>query len=153
IMNNENVTTDGGRDFVKEPPGPDDQDSTLDVSLRSLRLRRYETQSLWRSSEGESEQGPLNPEAKAANESVGHIIEENDEQTEVCSSSEHEEADEGISARFDELSQEVRRLGREMFRINRVSERNQEIFDEAITEIRQLSSTVALIPAQHNEAI
>src|SRR5262249_1696617 len=51
------------------------------------------------------------------------------------------------------LSQEVRRLGREMFRINRVSERNQEIFDEAITEIRHLSSTVALIPAQHNEAI
>src|SRR5262249_55542787 len=144
-MDNENVTTDGGQHFVDDATRPDAQDTTLDVSLRSLRLRHYEAQSLWSPSEGESEKAALDPEAEEpevtdiaeADESATRFVEETVE--------ENEEKSGDISLAFSELSQEVRRLGREMFRINRVSERNQEIFDEAITEIRHLSSTVALI--------
>jgi hypothetical protein len=44
-------------------------------------------------------------------------------------------------------------MGREMFRTNRATERNQELFDEAINEVRQLSAAVAIIPAQHEEAV
>jgi molecular chaperone GrpE (heat shock protein) len=56
-----------------------------------------------------------------------------------------------FGAALDELSQEVRRMGREMFKTNRAAERNQEIFAETLTELRDLASTVAKIP-QQNEA-
>jgi len=56
-----------------------------------------------------------------------------------------------FSAALDDLSQEIRRMGREMFKTNRAAERDQEIFTETLTEIRSLASTVAKIP-QQNEA-
>ncbi|MCI0662791.1 MAG: hypothetical protein L0220_17120 [Acidobacteria bacterium] len=43
--------------------------------------------------------------------------------------------------RYTDICGEIRRIGREMFRTNRVAERNQEKLDEAISEIaRQLAS-------------
>src|SRR5581483_2885948 len=58
-----------------------------------------------------------------------------------------------FDAAFEELGQEIRRVGREMFKTNRATERNQELFTEALTEIRQLAATVAQIPAQNAETL
>ena len=54
---------------------------------------------------------------------------------------------------FDNLSQELRRLGREVFKTNRATESNQEIFGEAIGELRELRGVVARIPAQADESL
>jgi hypothetical protein len=48
------------------------------------------------------------------------------------------------------LSQEVRRLGRELFRVSRTSERNQQICEEAIA---QLSSALAQVSEHSAEAV
>ncbi len=141
-MENDNITTGDPRESVEEV-------STLDDSLRSLRLRRYETQHVWSSSPEESAE---EDDAVAEEENDGGAEEPDGDD----SSGEHaveEEAHSFFSEVFEDLNQEVRRVGREMFRTNRVAERNQELFDEAINEIRRLSSNVALIPAQHDETI
>lgn len=57
-----------------------------------------------------------------------------------------------IAESIDELSQEIRRFGREIFRVNRAGERNQELFGEAVEEIRRLSAAIALIPEQARES-
>jgi molecular chaperone GrpE (heat shock protein) len=54
---------------------------------------------------------------------------------------------------FEDLSQEIRRVGRELFKTNRASERHQELFEAALDELRQLSAAVAQVPAQSAEAI
>lgn len=127
-------------------------DSTLDDSLRSLRLRRYE------------HQGPLSPEEASEQEESPDEVDEVDEDEEaeevgedVADESDihaiEEEAHSVFSEVFEDLHEEVRRMGREMFRTNRASERSQELFDEAINEVRQLSAAIAIIPAQHEEAV
>lgn len=58
-----------------------------------------------------------------------------------------------FEAAFDDLRQEIRRLGRELFKTNRAAESNQESFGEALTEIRQLSNIVAQIPAQTADSV
>jgi molecular chaperone GrpE len=47
-----------------------------------------------------------------------------------------------------ELSGEVRRVGRELFKTARSAERNQDLFDSAIEELRRLTSRVEQVPAQ-----
>jgi hypothetical protein len=147
-MENDNVTMDGAALSAGELP------STLDDSLRSLRLRRYESQGIWAPPEEETE---TETTANEADEAVEVEADETGEADEADYSSDElaveEEAQRFFSEAFDDLAQEVRRVGREMFRTNRVAERNQELFDEAVTEIRQLSSQVALIPAQHTESL
>ncbi len=67
-----------------------------------------------------------------------------------------EEAEESaydFDAAFDDVRQEIRRLGRELFKINRTAEGNQESFNEALMEIRQLAAVVAQIPEQSAEAV
>ena len=147
-MENHNVTTDDLRGGVEEV-------STLDDSLRSLRLRRYETQSAWSSSAEESEAEEASDEDESDEDEDAEAVEASEEDGDDSSGERavEEEAHSFFSEVFEDLNQEVRRLGRETFRANRVAERNQEFFDEAINEIRGLSSNVALIPAQHNEAI
>jgi len=56
-------------------------------------------------------------------------------------------------ASLAELSREVRRVGRELFKTNRAAERNQEQFEAAIEELRQLASAVAQVPAQSAAAV
>lgn len=58
-----------------------------------------------------------------------------------------------FGAAFDDLRQEIRRLGRELFKTNRTAESNQESFGEALAEIRQLASIVAQIPEQSAESV
>lgn len=58
-----------------------------------------------------------------------------------------------FGAAFDDLRQEIRRLGRELFKTNRTAESNQESFGEALAEIRQLAAVVSQIPEQSAEAV
>src|SRR5262245_4622067 len=152
-MNNENATNGGGRDIAEESAQAEVRDSTLDDSLRSLRLRRYESQSYLPSQPESLDPEPANLAAEELEETMDDPAAQSVEQSVDESEEVNQEKSPDVLAALDEVNQEVRRLGREMFRANRVSERNQEIFDEAIGEIRNLASTVALIPAQHNEAI
>lgn len=46
----------------------------------------------------------------------------------------------------EDLSQEVRRLGRELFRANRAAERNQQLFEQALAEIARLSERLSEMP-------
>lgn len=47
-----------------------------------------------------------------------------------------------------DLSSEVRRVGRELFKTARSAERNQDLFDSAIEELRRLTNRVEQVPAQ-----
>lgn len=140
-MENEYVTTEDGQDaarvIVPGTPGMDD-------SLRALRARLYEAQNAWPISEHEE----LAEEEDAEQDDLEEVEPDDDDVYEV-----EAEAHSVFAEAFEDLHEEVRRMGREMFRTNRTTERNQELFDEAINEVRQLSATVALIPEQHEEAI
>ncbi|MEP7341992.1 MAG: nucleotide exchange factor GrpE [Acidobacteriota bacterium] len=150
-MENDNVTTDDGQET-----GPL-LAAELEDSLRSLRARRYELQNAWLASqEGEQDEDeePSEDEADAEEEveaEDAEIVEYEIDEAEIRAV--EDEAHSVFSEVFEDLHEEVRRMGREMFRTNRASERNQELFDEAINEVRQLSATVAIIPAQHEEAV
>jgi len=53
----------------------------------------------------------------------------------------------------EDLSQEIRRVGRELFKTNRASERSRELLEAALDELRQLGTVVAQVPAQSAESI
>ncbi len=54
----------------------------------------------------------------------------------------------GQTEALAELSDEIRRLGRELFRVNRAAQHNQELFETAIAELQQLTHRVEQVPAQ-----
>lgn len=56
------------------------------------------------------------------------------------------------SGALDDLSQEVRRVGRELFKATRAAERNQELFQSALEEVRRMNTLVAELPTQTAEA-
>jgi molecular chaperone GrpE len=138
-------------------PGGDDADETsyspadvsrdtLENSLRQLRLRRMQQEfSLWDAEEA------LIPNESAIIESTTEGVAREDACGVGAGDEAEAAADFDFGAALDELSQEVRRMGREMFKTNRAAERSQEIFTETLTEIRSLASTVAKVP-QQNEA-
>ncbi|MEK7829857.1 MAG: nucleotide exchange factor GrpE [Acidobacteriota bacterium] len=141
-MENEYVTTDDGQDAARIIA------QGLEDSLRALRARRYEPQNAWPTSEQE-EPSEVEDTEEASEDDL-------EEKSEIDGAEVHEveeEAHSVFSEAFEDLHEEVRRMGREMFRANRTTERNQELFDEAINEVRQLSTAVALIPEQHEEAL
>ncbi|HEX4951639.1 MAG TPA: nucleotide exchange factor GrpE [Blastocatellia bacterium] len=105
-------------------------DTDMNGLLRQLRLRRMQAESDWSAAPTSS----TNDKHKVANED-----EDGDE----------EEADTRIENLLEELSNEVRRMGREIFKTNRAADRQQELFTEALTEIRQLSSVIAQVPQQN----
>jgi molecular chaperone GrpE (heat shock protein) len=49
---------------------------------------------------------------------------------------------------LEDLSQEIRRVGRELFKTNRAAERNQALFESTLGELRQLSAAIAEARAQ-----
>ena len=51
------------------------------------------------------------------------------------------------------LSQEVRRVGREVFKANRTAERNQTAFETALDEIQQLHEAILHLPNQTADAV
>jgi molecular chaperone GrpE len=53
---------------------------------------------------------------------------------------------------LDDLAQEIRRVGREVFKANRAAERNQELFESGLDELRQLAGRVAQVPDASAEA-
>jgi hypothetical protein len=53
-----------------------------------------------------------------------------------------------LSASVSDLSGEVRRVGRELFKTVRAAERNQDLFDSAVSEIQRLTSRIEQVPAQ-----
>ena len=63
-----------------------------------------------------------------------------------------EEATLAVSAALEELSQEVRRVGRELFKANRAAERNHGMFEAALEELQQLAAALAHLPGQSTES-
>ncbi len=63
------------------------------------------------------------------------------------------EKTEHIGSVVEDLSQEIRRVGRELFKTNRAADRNNEMFEDALEDLRRLSDEVARIPAQHAESL
>ncbi|MBA3711466.1 MAG: nucleotide exchange factor GrpE [Pyrinomonadaceae bacterium] len=55
------------------------------------------------------------------------------------------------TAALEDLSQEIRRVGRELFKATRSTERNQELFQTALQEVRRMNTLVAELPAQSAE--
>ena len=62
------------------------------------------------------------------------------------------EDDWDLSAAFDELAQEVRRVGREVFKSNRAALRNQESFENALGQMEQMSGSLGRLSAHLNQA-
>jgi molecular chaperone GrpE len=66
-----------------------------------------------------------------------------------------EEAEEDLEepgVTIADLADEIRRVGREVFKANRASERNQELFESGLDELRQLAGRVAQAPDATTEA-
>jgi molecular chaperone GrpE (heat shock protein) len=104
--------------------------------LKHLRARRYQNAEHSEGVEGEKDE-PL--QSQPVSGGGRH-------ETEV-------EAGFDFAGAFDELRQEVRRLGRELFKVNRTGESNQQLFSEAINEVRQITSVVARVPAQYTASV
>ncbi len=65
----------------------------------------------------------------------------------------HPPAEPPATLELEELAQELRRVGREVFRANRAAERNQELFESALAELRQLGAVVARTAEQGEEVV
>ncbi len=52
---------------------------------------------------------------------------------------EDEEEEETLEDLIANLAQELRRVGREVFKVNRAVDRNQELFEDALSELRKLN--------------
>ncbi|NOT63726.1 MAG: nucleotide exchange factor GrpE [Acidobacteria bacterium] len=131
-------------------------ENSFDDVLRQLRMRRFQNENAsW-----------LTPtetlsEAVEDEDDLELEVEEDDNDLELATQDEDEDYDqeESETARFDFdaafelLGEEIKRVGRESFKTNRTTERSQELFTEALNEIRQLSAAVALIPAQNEEKL
>lgn len=61
------------------------------------------------------------------------------------------EKTEKVGAAVEDLSQEVKRVGQELLKINHTADLNNERFENALEGFRQLSDTVARRPDQHTE--
>jgi molecular chaperone GrpE (heat shock protein) len=152
VFNSEGAPEDGEAAEGFPSPGDATQD-TLENSLRQLRLRRLQQESsLWPVKET-AEESPVSNESavivEPMNEGAGGK-DAGDEEARADRDREAEVAvDSDFSAALDELSQEIRRMGREMFKTNRAVERNQEIFTESLAEIRSLAAIIAQIPEQN----
>lgn len=66
---------------------------------------------------------------------------------------EDEIATPAVNEALEELSQEVRRVGRELFKTNRAAERNQEMFEAALAELQAVGAALAHLPAQAAESV
>lgn len=53
-----------------------------------------------------------------------------------------------LSASVEGLSDEVRRVGRELFKSARAAERNQDLFDTTVAELQRLTSRIEQVPSQ-----
>ncbi len=53
-----------------------------------------------------------------------------------------------LNEAVEDLSGEVRRVGRELFKTTRAAERNQDLFDSAIAELQRLTQRVEQVPGQ-----
>ncbi|MGH9853255.1 MAG: nucleotide exchange factor GrpE [Blastocatellia bacterium] len=154
IFNSEGAPDES--ETAERSSSPDDTArDTLENSLRQLRLRRLQQEfSLWPAEETPTEEAmdesPVSNESAVIVESMNADASGQDAGAGADRDGAAEIAVElDFSAALDELSQEVRRMGREMFRTNRASERNQEIFTETLAEIRSLAAIIAQIPDQN----
>ncbi len=110
--------------------------------LRQLRVRKMQS---------ETNGLPADEESPGAEMASATFADEAPEAAEAEAEDEEIEADPGlqIGETLDEMSLEIRRLGREIFKTNRAADRNTDLFDAALTEIRQLSTVIAQVPAQN----
>ncbi|MGH9833526.1 MAG: nucleotide exchange factor GrpE [Blastocatellia bacterium] len=53
-----------------------------------------------------------------------------------------------LSASVEGLGDEVRRVGRELFKSARAADHNKDLFDKAITELQRLTSRIEQVPSQ-----
>ncbi|GEM_PF-2170930 len=53
-----------------------------------------------------------------------------------------------LSASVEGLGDEVRRVGRELFKSARAAERNQDLFDTTVAELQRLTSRIEQVPSQ-----
>ena len=75
----------------------------------------------------------------------------------ICDETEDSDEDEAeddwdLKTAFDELAQEVRRVGREVFKSNRAALRNQESFENALGQMEQMSGSLGRLSAHLNQA-
>lgn len=146
LFNSEGAPGGGDAEETFSSPGEAARDA-LENSLRQLRLRRLQHEF----SSFPTEEPPTPNESAVVVESTAEGAGREDAGSVAPGDEAEAVMDLDFGAALDELSQEVRRMGREMFKTNRAAERNQEVFAETLTEIRDLASTVAKIP-QQNEA-
>ena len=64
-----------------------------------------------------------------------------------------EESPEPEGLTLEDLAQEIRRVGRELFKTNRAAERNRELFELTLEELRRLSAAVAQRHAQSPDPV
>ena len=143
-------------------------ENSFDDVLRQLRMRRFQNENAsWltpseaepetpETIEDESDDLELEDELENEEDRDGLALEESED--DELDQEDFAQAEESIvgfdfDAAFESLGDEIKRVGRESFKTNRTTERSQELFTEALNEIRQLSAAVALIPAQNEEKL
>lgn len=129
---------------------PQPETNSLEDSLRRLRSRQLMMEAVFGAAPASNQPPPSIIERVAKPDRMQ--AEEQEEPIEVMEQ-EPEEPTYDFDSAFDDLRQEIRRLGRELFKTNRTAEGNQGSFNEALTEIRQLAAVVAQIPEQSADAV
>jgi len=75
------------------------------------------------------------------------------ETTEGAETPDTEQEGDEVTAAIEDLSQEIRKVGRELFRSNRASERNQELLAATLEELGRLNTTLTLLPDEAAEQV
>lgn len=76
-----------------------------------------------------------------------------DEREAVDAGASADDQDEEPEVTLEDLADQIRRVGREVFKTNRAAERNQELFEAAVEDLRQLAGKVGQAPDASAEAI
>ncbi|MEW6208799.1 MAG: nucleotide exchange factor GrpE [Acidobacteriota bacterium] len=113
--------------------------------LRELRRRRFQQQASHGIDPPPQIEEPL---SEADVEAEDETAEAEDE---TADAPDEAHVSQEIQDAIDDLSQEVRRVGRELFKTNRAADRNQELFETALKDLQRLTETVALIPARFDD--
>ncbi len=155
-MGSSDLNQDHEPETVEIEQNSSESGATMSDLLRHLRVRRYQQETTLQAppSEDVEEQQAREETSDGSllseTEAVAPVDEEADQEVDQDDAGGE---DFNLATAVDEMGQEVRRMGRELFKTNRAAERNQELFVESLSEIRQLASVIAQIPEQSNESL
>ena len=147
-MESSELNPDHEPETVEAEQASSEQGETMSDLLKHLRARRYQQGGELDLSSAAPVEEEREREIELSDDRSG-----NDEMSPPIDFVEGDSDEIDITASIDEIGQEVRRLGRELFKSNRVAEANQELFNDTLVEIRRLAAIIDRVTTQSAESL